>query len=188
MVNFKDWLVPNTIKTDVRVIAATNRDIRAAVRNRDFREDLYYRLNVFPIQVPPLRERKEDIPLLVRHFIKKYTTKTGKSVSQISQKVMDQLINYHWPGNIRELENIIERAVILSEGGRIKLGNWIPTSQSHSDGILSSLEENERQHILKALNMTHWRISGENGAAKLLKIKRTTLQARMKKLGIQRPQ
>ncbi len=177
-----------TIKTDVRVIAATNRDILAAVRIGDFREDLYYRLNVFPIQVPPLRERKEDIPLLVRYFIKKYATKTGRPVSEISQKVVEQLVQYDWPGNIRELENIIERAVILCEGGRIKAGSWIPTFQSAADSTLSTLEESERQHILKALQKTNWRISGENGAATLLNIKRSTLQARMKKLGIQRPQ
>jgi len=177
-----------TICTDVRVIAATNRDILTAVRNGDFREDLYYRLNVFPIQVPPLRERKEDIPLLVRYFIKKYSTKTGRPVSEISQKVVDQLVQYDWPGNIRELENIIERAVILCEGGRIKAGSWIPTFQSAADSTISTLEESEREHILKALQKTNWRISGENGAATLLNIKRSTLQARMKKLGIQRPQ
>ena len=177
-----------TICTDVRVIAATNRDILTAVRNGDFREDLYYRLNVFPIKVPPLRERKEDIPLLVRYFIKKYSIKTGRPVSEISQKVVDQLVQYDWPGNIRELENIIERAVILCEGGRIKAGSWIPTFQSAADSTLSTLEDSEREHILKALQKTNWRISGENGAATLLNIKRSTLQARMKKLGIQRPQ
>lgn len=175
-----------TIRADVRVIAATNRDLQAAVRSGDFREDLYYRLNVFPIVVPPLRERKEDIPLLVRHFINKYSVKTGRPVSEISQKVMDQFMKYDWPGNIRELENIIERAIILCEGGRIKPGAWIPRSRSSSDDTISSLEESERQHILRALTMTNWRISGENGAARLLDIKRTTLQARMKKLGIQR--
>lgn len=177
-----------TIHADVRVIAATNRDLKAAVCSGDFREDLYYRLNVFPIVVPPLREHKEDIPLLVRHFIKKYSTKTGRLVSEISQKVMDQFIKYDWPGNIRELENIIERAVILCEGGRIKTGGWIPTSQSTSDDTISSLEENERQHILRALKKTNWRISGKEGAARLLDIKRSTLQARMKKMGIHRPQ
>jgi len=174
------------IKTDVRVIAATNRDLQAAIRNGDFRADLYYRLNVFPILVPPLRERKQDIPLLVRHFVKKYAAKTGRSVGETSQKVMDQLMRYDWPGNIRELENVIERAVILSEDGRIKPGSWIPSMQTQAEHTISSLEESERQHILKALDMTNWRISGENGAAALLNIKRTTLQARMKKLDIQR--
>ena len=177
-----------TIKTDVRVIAATNRDLQTAIRNGDFRQDLYYRLNVFPILVPPLRERMEDIPLLVQYFIKKYSTKTGRPVSEISQKVMDRLMSYDWPGNIRELENIIERAVILSEDGRIKPGGWMPIFQSATDHTISTLEESERQHILKALQKTNWRISGENGAAALLNIKRSTLQARMKKLGIQRPQ
>lgn len=176
-----------TIKTDVRVIAATNRDLETAVRNGDFREDLYYRLNVFPIQVPPLRERKEDIPLLVPHFIKKYATKTGKPVEETSHKFMQRLMHYDWPGNVRELENIIERAVILSEDGRIQANDWIPSVQTVSGHSLPSLEDNERQHILKALKITNWRLSGKNGAANLLNIKRTTLQARMKKLGIKRP-
>ncbi|MBD3386209.1 PAS domain-containing protein [candidate division KSB1 bacterium] len=177
-----------TTKTDVRVIAATNRDIETAVRNGAFREDLYYRLYVFPIRVPPLRQRKEDIPLLVQHFIKKYTTKTGKTVGETSQKFMQQLMSYDWPGNVRELENIIERAVILSEDERIRASDWIPSPRPDSDHCITSLAENEREHILKTLQATNWRLGGENGAAKLLKIKRTTLQSRMKKLGIKRAQ
>jgi transcriptional regulator with GAF, ATPase, and Fis domain len=178
---------PNTIKIDARVIAATNRDLQKAIRNGDFREDLYYRLNVFPIEVPPLRERKEDIPLLVRHFISKYSAKTGKQFKETSQKVMDRLMDYNWPGNIRELENIIERAVIVCEGNRITMGNWIPENHKGDDNTLLTLEENERKHILRALKTTNWRVSGKRGAARLLGMKRTTLQARMKKLGIERP-
>jgi PAS domain S-box-containing protein len=179
---------PNTIKIDARVIAATNRNLQKAIRNGDFREDVYYRLNVFPIEVPPLRERKEDIPLLVRHFINKYSAKTGKQIKETSQKVMDRLMEYNWPGNIRELENIIERAVIICDGNRITMGSWIPENHTGEDKTLLTLEENERQHIIRALKTTNWRISGEKGAAKLLGMKRTTLQARMKKLGIERPE
>ncbi len=154
------------MKADVRVIAATNRDLEAAVRSGDFREDLYYRLNVFPILVPPLRERKEDIPLLVRHFVRKYAAKTGKPVRETSQKVMDQLMSYDWPGNIRELENVIERAVILCEGERLKTGSWIPAESAAANSI-STLEDHEREHIFKALQATNWRVSGPNGAAHL---------------------
>ncbi len=176
-----------TTKVNVRVIAATNRNLKNAVENGEFRDDLYYRLNVFPIHVPPLRERKEDIPLLVNHFIKKYGKKTGKVINQITQKAMNRLLQYEWPGNIRELENIIERAVILSENGRIKPGNWIPDGKADSGKRINTLEEIERKHILKALHETKWRVGGENGAARLLGIKRTTLQARMKKLNIFKP-
>ena len=179
---------PKTTKVNVRVITATNRNLKKAVENGEFRDDLYYRLNVFPIHIPPLRERKEDIPLLVNHFIKKYGKKTGNTIIQTSQKVMNRLLKYNWPGNIRELENIIERAVILSENGRIKPGTWIPDGKTTSNKTINTLEENEREHILKALHETKWRVSGENGAANLLGIKRTTLQARMKKLNITKPE
>lgn len=178
---------PETIKTDVRVIAATNRDLNKALRLGEFRKDLYYRLNVFPLLIPPLRKRKEDIPLLVNHFVKKYSSKTGKPIKQIPQKVMNILIKYDWPGNIRELENIIERGVIISNNGRLQPGNWLPDCQKKATNSLVSLQENEREHIIKALQETNWRVSGENGAAKLLGLKRTTLEARMKKLGIKRP-
>lgn len=177
-----------TTNVNVRVIAATNRNLKKAVEDGEFREDLFYRLNVFPIHIPPLRERKEDIPLLVNHFIKKYGKKTGKKVTQTSQKVMDRLSQYDWPGNIRELENIIERAVILSENGRIKPGAWIPNQNTASNKNIQTLEEMEREHILKALIQTKWQVGGEQGAAKLLGIKRTTLQARMKKLSIVKPE
>jgi PAS domain S-box-containing protein len=176
-----------TIHVDTRVIAATNRDLEKAVINGEFREDLYYRLNVFPIQVPPLRERKEDIPLLINYFIKKYAAKTGRQIKETSQKVLDRLMEYDWPGNIRELENIIERAVILGNNGRITIGSWIPENKKMVQKTILTLEENERQHILRALKATNWRVSGEKGAARLLDMKRTTLEARMKKLGITRP-
>ena len=176
-----------TIKTDVRIITATNRNLEKAVDNGDFREDLFYRLNVFPVHVPPLRERKEDIPLLVNHFIKKYTTKTGKKITETSEKVINHLIEYDWPGNVRELENIIERAVIICSGNRLTYGTWLPNKKKNVNKDIPTLEENERQLILKAIKETKGRISGENGAAKLLNIKRTTLEARMKKLGISKP-
>ncbi|MCF8363825.1 MAG: sigma 54-interacting transcriptional regulator [Prolixibacteraceae bacterium] len=176
-----------TIKTDVRVIAATNRNLEKAVEKGDFREDLFYRLNVFPVFIPPLRERKEDIPLLVHFFIKKYASKTGRQIKETSEKVLKSLSEYHWPGNVRELENIIERAVVLCTGKRLIYGDWIPENKIGAGLNFQTLEENERAHILKALETTNWRISGEKGAAKLLDMKRTTLESRMKKLGINRP-
>ena len=177
-----------TITVNARVIAATNRNLEEAIRKGEFREDLYYRLNVFPIEVPPLRERREDIPLLVKHFVKKFAAKTGRPVKETSQKVMNRLIEYDWPGNVRELENIIERAVILSRDGRITAGEWLPQQNPEKSNTIVTLAENERQHILRALKATNWHVSGEKGAAKLLDMKRTTLEARMKKLGITKPQ
>ncbi|NIR47733.1 AAA domain-containing protein [candidate division KSB1 bacterium] len=178
---------PKTIKVDVRVIAATNRNLEKEVENGDFREDLYYRLNVFPIKLPPLRERKEDIPLLVNHFIKKYSKKIGKRIETIPQDVLDILQKYRWPGNVRELENIIERAVITSPGKNLVLGDWFPTnSTSQLTTELCTLEECERRHIINALEFTGWRVSGEKGAAKLLGLNAKTLESRMKKLHIER--
>jgi DNA-binding NtrC family response regulator/ligand-binding sensor domain-containing protein len=178
---------PKTIKVDVRIIAATNRDLKTEIRKGNFREDLFYRLNVFPITIPPLRERKEDIPLLVNHFVNEYSTKIGRKIETVSQTIINTLQIYHWPGNVRELENIIERALITGEGKKLTLSDWLPKQEIHinSDEFLT-IHENERQHIIKALEKTDWRISGENGAAKILGIKRTTLEARMKKLDIQR--
>ena len=179
---------PRTHHVDARVIAATNRDLDQAMKNGTFREDLFYRLNVFPIHVPPLRERKDDIPLLVEHFLRRYCKKTGRSISVIPQKAMDTLQAYPWPGNVRELENIIERAVILSRGTRLELGDWF-SSQDVPAGVseILTLEESERRHILKALELTRWRVSGDKGAAKILRIHPQTLVSRMKKLGIRRP-
>jgi len=176
-----------TIKVDVRVIAATNRNLEKAVEKGGFRADLYYRLNVYPIKCPPLREHKEDIPLLVNHFVRKYGAKTGKNIETIPQQVMETLQAYHWPGNVRELENVIERAVIVSQGNQLELGEWLPKAGvSSSKSHISSLEDNEREHIIKALELTGWRVSGEKGAAKILGIKSPTLVSRMKKLGIER--
>jgi DNA-binding NtrC family response regulator/ligand-binding sensor domain-containing protein len=178
---------PKTMKVDVRVIAATNRDLEKAIKNGKFREDLYYRLNVFPIVIPPLRERKEDIPLLVKHFAEKYSAKSGKQVEIVTQNVIDTLQAYHWPGNVRELENIIERAVIISPEKKLVLGDWLSKSPATStDDTFTTLDENERKHIIAALELTKWRVSGEKGAAKILGINPKTLQSRMIKLDIKK--
>jgi formate hydrogenlyase transcriptional activator len=181
---------PRTMKVNVRVIAATNRNLQQAIEKKEFREDLYYRLNVFPIICPPLRNRKEDIPLLVKHFCQKHEGKIGKKVTNIPAKVMDALMAYDWPGNIRELENIIERAMILSYNGSLDYGEWIPSekiSTSINNGASTTkLEDVEKEHIIEVLNKTGWKVSGEKGAAKILGIKPTTLEARMKKMGIKR--
>ncbi|MCH7724109.1 MAG: sigma 54-interacting transcriptional regulator [Bacteroidetes bacterium] len=177
-----------TTKVNVRVIVATNRDLRMAVEKREFREDLYYRINVFPINLLPLRERKEDIPLLAQHFLLKHGTRIGKQIGAITQKVMGALIDYSWPGNVRELENIIERAVIITRSNKLNLGDSLPKNIGiPQKEEITTLDKNERSYILKALEFTNWKISGERGAAKLLGIKRTTLESRMKKLNIQRP-
>jgi len=178
---------PRTIKVDVRVIAATNRHLEQAIEKKEFREDLYYRLNVFPVLCPPLRERKEDIPLLVKHFCQKHEGKIGKKITHIPAKVMTALEAYDWPGNIRELENIIERAVILSRKDSLEYGEWIPSQKPPvRPGAIRKLEEVEKAHIVEALKKTGWRISGEKGAARLLGLNPTTLEARMKKWGIKR--
>ena len=176
-----------TMKVNVRVIAATNRDLEKAVQGGGFRSDLYYRLNVFPIHVPALRERKQDIPLIVRHFVRKYGNKLGKKIETVPQAAIETFQTYVWPGNVRELENVIERAVILSQGSQLDLGEWLPKSNVSAGGSsISTLEDLERAHILAVLERTGWRVSGERGAAKLLGLKPTTLEARMKKLGITR--
>ncbi len=173
---------------DVRVIAATNKNLETAIAEGTFREDLYYRLNVFPLYMPPLRDRKEDIPLLVQHFCLKYGSKFGKQIGAVPQKVVDALMNYHWPGNVRELENVIERAVIISKGTKLNLGDSLPKAMGvPKSEKITTLAESQRDQIFKALDATNWRVSGDKGAAKLLGMKRTTLEARMKKLNIQRP-
>jgi PAS domain S-box-containing protein len=177
-----------TLKVDVRVIAATNRDLTTEIEKGNFREDLYYRLNVFPLLVPPLRERRDDIPLLVQHFLLKYGKKFGRKIEVVSKKVMTDLMNYPWAGNVRELENVIERAMIVSSGNKLELGNSLTKESGISKKRkIITMEEMERDHILKTLVFTTWRVSGEKGAAKLLGFIRTTLEARMKKLGIERP-
>jgi formate hydrogenlyase transcriptional activator len=177
----------HTITVDVRVIAATNRDLETAIRENRFRSDLYYRLNVFPIRLPPLRERTEDIPLLVRYLTLKYGPLLGKKISNVSPEIMRMLQTYSWPGNVRELENVIERATILSAGAELELGWWpMTTGSTGRAGATRTLEEVEREHILAVLELTGWRVSGERGAAGQLGMKPTTLEARMKKLGITR--
>ncbi|MBL4707162.1 MAG: sigma 54-interacting transcriptional regulator, partial [Flavobacteriales bacterium] len=177
-----------TIKVDIRLIAATNVDLQKAIAKGTFREDLFYRLNVFPITIPALRDRKEDIPLLMRHFLLKFNAQFGRNIEVITQGVITAMTQYDWPGNIRELENVMERAVIISPNKKLEIGESIPsanTGEVHREII--TLADNERDHILKTLEKTNWRISGEKGAAKILDINRTTLEARMKKLDIIRP-
>lgn len=177
----------STQRVDVRVIAATNRILEKEVEGGAFRADLYYRLNVFPIVSIPLRERKEDIPLLVKHFVGRYSAKIGKKTFSISKRVINSLRAYHWPGNIRELENVIERSVILSAGNALELGDWIPKSPTHAVITdIDTLHDFERKYIIHVLQKTTWRVSGERGAARLLGMKPTTLESRMKKLGIKR--
>jgi formate hydrogenlyase transcriptional activator len=177
-----------TLHVDVRVVAATNRTLPQMVDERLFRSDLYYRLNVFPIVVPPLRERREDIPLLVRYFAQKHAKGMDRRIETIPVEEMEALTRYHWPGNVRELENLIERAVILSRGPALHVP--LPEDRLAGDTPLASpmtLEAAERDHILRTLSETHWVIGGPHGAAVRLGIKRTTLQSRMAKLGISRP-
>ncbi len=177
-----------TLRTDARLIAATNRDLSEMVDGQKFRADLYYRLNVFPVHVPPMRERPEDIALLVRHFVQQFARRMGKAVDTIPTETMNVLVRYHWPGNIRELQNLVERAVILSTGPILKVplndlqGQPAPSAARK----VETLEEAERRHILEALDASGWVISGPNGAALSLGLKRSTLQARMEKLGIRR--
>ncbi|MCG8608020.1 sigma 54-interacting transcriptional regulator [bacterium] len=178
-----------TLKVDVRVIAATNRDLKLAIQSGDFREDLFYRLNIFPITLPPLRERREDVPLLINHFVNKYGAKLGKKISQVPQKVMETLQAYHFPGNVRELENIIERAIILAKGETLQLDESLELLKNPSTHIVSAatLEDVERNHILSVLQETKWRIEGPKGAALRLAINPNTLRSRMQKLGIRKP-
>ena len=196
-----------TQRVDVRIVAATNGDLAKLVAERTFRSDLYYRLNVFPIHIPALRERPEDVPLLVRYFVQKFSRRLNKSVAYVPADAMEALASYAWPGNIRELENFIERAVLLSPGKelRVTISELKPITAADDAGAdsssfhasvtpstsltssISTLEDAERQHILRALRQTEWRIAGSKGAAVLLGMKRTTLQARMRKLGIRRP-
>ncbi len=188
-----------TLRTDARLIAATNRDLEAMVGDQKFRSDLYYRLNVFPVRVPALRERPEDIPLLVRHFVQQFGRRMNKSIDTIPSETMTTLVRYHWPGNIRELQNVIERAVILSSGPVLK----VPTDELHLradaapvdhvnghvngrvDGNLrATLDDAARQEIVAALEKANWKVAGPDGAAALLGMRRSTLQSRMQKLGI----
>ena len=176
-----------TMKVDVRVIAATNRNLEKRVREGFFREDLYYRLNVFPITVPPLRERREDIPMLTRFFVEKSARKLGKFIKFIPNNAMTRLQEYRWPGNVRELKNVIERAVINSTESKLQLVDdlCVPDSKTDTDSeTLKSLQEIETSHIVRVLEKTNWRIDGSKGAAMILKVNPSTLRSRMRKLGI----
>jgi len=176
-----------SIHVDVRLIAATNRDLGRMVEEREFRADLFYRLNVFPIRIPPLRQRKQDIPILARHFTEKYAKGMNKRIARIPQEVMDALVAYEWPGNIRELQNFIERAVILSRGAELtpQLTELeVPRAGRPKNGEPATLEQAEREHILEALEETDWTLGGTEGAAARLGIPRTTLIYKMRRLGI----
>jgi formate hydrogenlyase transcriptional activator len=178
-----------TQKVDVRIVAATHRDLEGMILEKQFRSDLYYRLNVFPIHIPPLRERPEDISLLVQHFVQQATKKMRKRIDTIPSETVEALIRYRWPGNIRELENVIERAVILSPGPVLRLSPRDLKSRitpGQNTDHHQTLEEVERNHILKTLKETRWVLSGPNGAAARLGLNRSTLYFRMKKLGIYR--
>jgi formate hydrogenlyase transcriptional activator len=177
-----------TLRTNARLIASTNRDLAAMVKEQKFRMDLYYRLDVFPIHVPPLRERREDIPLLVRHFVQQFARRMNRTIDTIPSETMNVLVRYQWPGNIRELQNLLERAVILSAGPVLKvpLADLETQPMSAATGEQETLEEAERRTILDALQRSNWVVSGRKGAAALLGLKRTTLQWRMDKLGIRR--
>jgi len=189
-----------TLRTDARLIAATNRDLETLVREQKFRPDLYYRLNVFPVRVPALRERPEDIPLLVRHFVQQYSRQMSKTIDAIAAETMSALAHYPWPGNIRELQNVIERAVILTTGPVLAVrsddlrapnhppASWPATAEAvpspPAGNIRGALEEAERQQIVVALEKSNWTVAGPEGAAARLGLKRSTLQSRMQKLGI----
>jgi PAS domain S-box-containing protein len=174
-----------TIKVDVRIIAATNRNLKLEVEQGTFREDLWYRLNVYPITMPPLRQRKEDIPLLVEHFVAAYARKAGKTISSVSPREMQSLKEHSWPGNIRELANVIERAVIHTQGSVLHVADQFESVEGESTPT-QTLEEVEREYILRTLESTGWRIEGKHGAAKVLGLNPSTLRTRMLKLGIQR--
>jgi formate hydrogenlyase transcriptional activator len=175
---------PNTVAVDVRVIAATNRNLEKEVREGRFREDLYYRLNVFPISVPPLRERREDIPPLVSAFIQEFATTMGKQIQSLSREDLEALVRYSWPGNVRELRNVIERAVILAQNPSLKVDLPAPSASVCSRSL--TMRDAEREHIGDVLEMTHGRIRGTGGAAEILDMKPSTLRSRMAKLGLQR--
>jgi formate hydrogenlyase transcriptional activator len=176
-----------TMKVDVRTIAATNRDLQEVVKNGSFRADLFYRLNVFPLESPPLRERKGDIPLLVNFFLSRFGKKLGKEVRGVSQKSMDSLIQYRWPGNIRELQNVIERAVVIAQGPVVQVDDsMLMTRDAVEATTIDTLENHERHHIMRALNETNWVIHGKKGAAELLGINPSTLRSRMEKFGVKK--
>jgi transcriptional regulator with GAF, ATPase, and Fis domain len=176
------------IKVDVRIIAATNRNLEDEIKNGRFRKDLWYRLNVFPITLPPLRQRADDIPLLVNEYVNRFSKKIGKVITKIPDKTMETLKNYSWPGNIRELQNVIERAVINTQGTLLNLVDKLEGSIEMDSGENQrrTLEDIERESILKVLKETNWKIEGRNGAANVLGLNPSTLRGRMRKFGIRR--
>lgn len=176
-----------TIKADVRIIAATNRNLADEVRMGRFREDLWYRLNVFPITVPPLRDRLEDIPLLVNYNVAKISKRLGRLIEMVPVSVMDMLTRYNWPGNIRELENVLERAVINSPGSKLRLMDDLKSPLARSTRLMGTLADVEREYIVRVLEQVQWKVSGKNSAAEILGLDRSTLRARMRKLSIQKP-
>jgi len=182
--NFERLGSTKPLHVDVRIIAATNRDIEQEVKDGKFRKDLFYRLNVFPIVIPPLRERPEDIPLLVEAVVKEFQKRMRKEIESIPKKTMQALQSYSWPGNVRELRNLIEHAMILSKGKTLDV--HVPKRASSETDATGNLEDMERLHMVAVLEKTGWRIDGQGGAAEVLGLKRTTLQSKMKKLGIKR--
>jgi transcriptional regulator with GAF, ATPase, and Fis domain len=179
---------PHTVDIDVRVIAATNRDLSEEVREGRFRRDLYYRLNVFPITLPALRERREDIPALAHHIVERQSAGLRKRIDAIPPDVIRALESYDWPGNVRELENVLQRSIILAQSTTLSLGDtWLPHLEPVTVGGRLTLAEIERRHISQVLVNSHWRIEGSNGAAQVLGLRPSTLRSRMSKLGIARP-
>jgi transcriptional regulator with GAF, ATPase, and Fis domain len=183
--NFERLGSTKTLHVNVRIIAATNRDIEHEAREGKFRKDLFYRLNVFPIVIPPLRERPEDIPLLVEAFVGEFQKRMGKEIETISKKSLESLRSYSWPGNVRELRNVIEHAMILSKSKTLVVA--VPKFGPSEAGTIRNLEEMERRHIVSVLERTGWRVAGKGGAAEILGVKRSTLHSKMEKLGIRRP-
>ncbi|MBU1569955.1 MAG: sigma 54-interacting transcriptional regulator [Proteobacteria bacterium] len=176
-----------TIKVDVRIIAATNRNLEEEVRNGHFREDLWYRLNIFPITMPPLRDRMDDIPLLVDFYVKKISKRMGRTIEVIPMNVMNALTDYRWPGNVRELENVLERAVINSSGPKLRLVDELKKPFKDLSTGQKTLEAVEREYIVRVLEQTQWKVSGKNSATEILGLNRSTLRARMRKFNIQKP-
>jgi len=177
----------NTIRVEVRIIAATNRNLEEEVRKGRFREDLWYRLNIFPITMPPLRGRMEDIPLLVNFYVKKISRRLGKTIDIIPAGAMNAIKNYHWPGNVRELENVLERAVINSSGPKLRLVDELKKPRKDLSSSHNTLEAVERDYIVQVLEQAHWKVGGKNSAAEILGLNRSTLRARMRKLNIRKP-
>jgi formate hydrogenlyase transcriptional activator len=176
-----------TIRVDFRLVAATNRNLLEMVGHGQFRRDLYYRLSVFPIEIPPLRDRTDDIPVLAWHFVNKYARRMNKRIERILPEDMEALVNHGWPGNVRELQNVVERSVVVSTGTTLALSRPTETKQMESRPASPTLAEAERELILQVLQNTHWVLGGPHGAAVRLGVKRTTLLYKMRRLGIDRP-